>query len=83
MKNKLELNRKGYQKIRKMDHKTMTEFFKDVFMRGYADGKKSALPKDDLKAAVLSVKGVGEKKAEEIMQAIDQAEKRTGELTNG
>lgn len=72
------LNRKAYEKVRKMDHHTMAEFFKDAFMRGYVEGKKLSLPKDDLRAAIMGVKGVGEKKAEEIMQAIDQAEKRKG-----
>lgn len=33
------LNRKVYEKVRKMDHHTMAEFFKDAFMRGYAEGK--------------------------------------------
>ncbi len=72
------LNRKAYEKVRKMDHHTMAEFFKDAFMRGYAEGKKSSLPKDELRTAIMGVKGVGEKKAEDIVQAIDQAEKRKG-----
>lgn len=72
------LNRKVYEKVRKMDHHTMAEFFKDAFMRGYAEGKKLLLPKDEMKTAIMGVKGVGEKKAMDIMQAIDQAEKRKG-----
>ena len=60
-----------------MDHHTMAEFFKDAFMRGYAEGKKSSLPKDELRTTIMGIKGVGEKKAEDIVQAIDQAEKST------
>ncbi len=72
------LNRKAYEKVRKMDHYTMAEFFKDAFMRGYAEGKKTSLQKDELRAAIMDVKGVGEKKAEDIVQAIEQAKKRKG-----
>jgi DNA polymerase/3'-5' exonuclease PolX len=72
------LNRKTYEKVRKMDHHTMADFFKDAFMKGYAEGKKSSLPKDELRTAIMGVKGVGEKKAEDIVQAIDQAERRGG-----
>ena len=72
------LNRKVYEKVRKMDHHTMAEFFKDAFMRGYAEGKKSSLLKDELRTAIMSVKGMGEKKAKDIVQVIDQAEKRKG-----
>lgn len=72
------LNRKVYEKARKMDHHTMAEFFKDAFMRGYAEGKKTSLQKDELRAAIMGVKGVGEKKAEDIVQAIEQAKKRKG-----
>ncbi len=73
------INRKVYDKVRKMDHKQMTEFCKNIYSEGYAAGNKSALSDADMKSVILDVKGVGEKKADEIMRAIiaAQAERRT------
>ncbi len=73
------INRKVYDKVRKMDHKEMTEFFKNTYAEGYAAGKKFVLSNANMKSVILGVKGVGEKKADEIMQAIiaAQEERRT------
>lgn len=80
-KNKVELiNRKEYDRIRKMDHSQMSRFVSGVYQKGYAAGKKAAegLTEPEIKNAILSVKGVGEKKADDIMQAIIAADKEKG-----
>ena len=80
-KNKVELiNRKEYDRIRKMDHSQMSGFVAGIYQKGYAAGKKSAegLSEAEIRSAILSVKGVGEKKADDIMQAIVAADKEKG-----
>lgn len=77
------INRKVYDKVRKMDHKEMTEFFKKTYSEGYAAGKQSTISNVDMKNIILGVKGVGEKKADEILQAIIAAQEERKALTNG
>ena len=72
------LNRKVYEKARKMDHHTMAEFFKDAFMRGYAEGKKTSLQKDELRAAIMGVKGVGEKKPRTLCRQSNRLKRERG-----
>jgi hypothetical protein len=76
-----ELNRKTYKDIKKMDHGQMSNFCRNLFDNGYKDGKKNAegLTEAEIREAILSVKGIGEKKAEDIMQAIISADKEKGE----
>lgn len=77
-----EINRKLYKDIKKMDHGQMSRFCQDLYAKGYAAGKKDAegLTEQEIREAILSVKGIGEKKADNIMQAIIAAdvEKRSG-----
>jgi 3-methyladenine DNA glycosylase/8-oxoguanine DNA glycosylase len=76
-----ELNRKMYKDIRKMDHGQMDAFCKSLYKSGYELGKKEAegLSESEIRAAILSVKGIGEKKADDIMQAIISADKEKGD----
>ena len=68
------LNRKRYQEIRKYDHNQMTQFLANLYREGVSDGKKSSegLTMDELREAVLQVKGIGEKKAAEIVAIITE-----------
>lgn len=68
------LNRKKYQDIRRYDHNQMTQFLANLYREGYANGVKAAegLTMDELKEAVLQVKGIGEKKAAEIVAIITE-----------
>lgn len=80
-KNKVEMiNRKEYDRIKKMDHSQMSNFVAGVYQKGYTAGKKSAegLNESEIREAILAVKGIGEKKAEDIMQAIIAADKEKG-----
>jgi hypothetical protein len=74
------LNRKQYDHIRKMDHCQMTLWAESVYKSGFKDGKDSAdgLTEEEVKKIILSVKGIGEKKANDIMQAIISAGKKEG-----
>ena len=74
---KFEVNRKKYERIRKMDHNTLTEYINGVYQNGYKDGCNSnkKMTAEELKEVIMSVKGVGEAKAEAIVSAISAAEK--------
>lgn len=76
-----ELNRKEYQKIRKMDHEQMRRYCSSIFTNGYETGVRAskALSEADIRRVVLGVKGIGEKKAEDIAQVLKMAQKERGE----
>jgi len=76
------LNRKEYKDIKKMDHNQMSDFMERIYMRGFEAGKKSAsgLSEEETKEAILQIKGIGEKKATDIVEALRAAHeaKETG-----
>lgn len=80
-----ELNRKEYKKVRKMDHGQMSDFCSRIYQRGYEAGKRESagLLEAELREVVLGVKGIGEKKAEDIVQALIAAQKERKALTDG
>lgn len=69
------LNRKQYQQIRKMDHCQMTLWAESVYKSGYADGRKSAegLTSEEIREVLAGVKGIGEKRIEDIVAALEKA----------
>lgn len=65
----VEINRKQYQEIRKMDHRQMQTFFNSVYDRGKEEAAKErpALPNlDDLEEHLQNIRGVGGAKARMI-----------------
>lgn len=73
-KKKFELNRKDYLNIKKMDHHRMMSWAESMYKSGFEDGQTS-VPRLDIsliKKALLSVKGIGEKKAADILVAIEK-----------
>lgn len=80
-----ELNRKEYKEVRKMDHGQMSVFCSHIYQRGYEAGKKESagMSEVELREVVLGVKGIGEKKAEDIVQALITAQKERKALTDG
>ena len=73
-KKKFELNRKEYLKIRKMDHYQMKNFMQSMYDSGFKNGQASVPTLDIglIKKALLNVKGIGEKKASDIVVAIEK-----------
>lgn len=68
------LNRKTYKGIKKFDREQMENYLVNLYMEGYEDGRKD-VPGIDIsriKGIVMSVKGVGEKRADEIVQRIEE-----------
>lgn len=79
-----ELNRKTYKDVKKMDHGQMSEFCKDLYKKGYEAGKQEAcgLSDKEITQAILQVQGIGEKRANDIMQVLNLTKGRKV-LTNG
>lgn len=77
-KKRLELNRKDYLNIKKMDHHQMSLWAESMYRTGFEDGQASVPGLDIslIEKVLLSVKGIGEKKA---MDVIDAIEKETAE----
>ena len=71
------LNRKLYKNINKYDREQMESYLVNLYMEGYEDGRND-VPGVDIsviKEIVMNVKGVGEKRAEEIVQKIEEGMK--------
>lgn len=71
---KIELNRKTYKNVKRMDHAQMNTFCEGIYMKGYEEGKNESagLSESEILQAVLCVKGIGEKKANDIVAALTQ-----------
>ncbi len=69
------LNRKDWNRVRKMDHCQMTLWAESIYKSGFRDGNESAdgLTIDEMKNVILSVKGIGEKRAVTIAEALQTA----------
>ncbi|MDF2842495.1 MAG: hypothetical protein K0R00_921 [Herbinix sp.] len=72
---KFGITREQYKNVKRMDHKQMETFMVNIYIEGFKDGTEAAAVKrvkpSDIAAAVTGVKGVGEKKAIEIMEVIN------------
>ena len=74
------LNRKTYKDVKKMDHQQMDMFCQNLYKAGYADGMKAAegLTEAQVREAILGVRGIGQKKADDIVSALTAAQKEKG-----
>lgn len=75
----LKLNREQYKRVKRMDHKQMEDFICNMYNEGYADGKAAAEPRikpSDIATVLIEIKGVGTKKAAEIMAAVNKLYER-------
>lgn len=74
MAKQFELNRKEYLKIKKMDHYQMKNFMQSMYKSGFEDGQASvpSLEIGLIKKALLNIKGIGDKKAADILVAIEK-----------
>lgn len=60
-----------------IDHQQMDAFCKNLYKAGHADGMKDAegLTEDEVREVILGVKGIGPKKAEDIVNALTAAQR--------
>lgn len=80
MAKQMVLNRKLYKEIKKMDHQQMSDYLSRYYMNAYNQGKKDSegLKADELREILLSVKGIGPAKTENIMAAVIKALEEKG-----
>lgn len=70
------LNRKRYKQVKAMDRQQMCDFVVNIYAEGFKDGADSSvpdtktIPESKLKEALLHIKGIGETKADLILQEI-------------
>lgn len=81
MERKYNLSREMYRGIKKMDAEEMGAFLSNVFQEGYnsAVTHTETITIDDLHTAIAAVKGIGERR----MQEIDNAIRKLFEERNG
>lgn len=74
MKEAYTINRKIYKDVKKMDHGQMSNFLKDIYMKGRNDGMEEAegLTGGEIKEVILGLKGIGEKRANLILEALEK-----------
>lgn len=67
------LNRKQYDRIRRMDHCQMTLWAESVYKSGFKDGKEatSGLSSQEIRHALLPINGIGNKKIDVIVKALE------------
>ena len=75
MAKQMVLNRKMYKEIKKMDHHDMSNYLSRYYMNAYNQGKEDAegLKADALREVLLTVKGIGPAKTENIVEAVEKA----------
>ena len=72
-----DFNRKQYERVRKMDHCQMQEFFGQVFDSGYAAGVKAASEDRQvpeligLEEKLQEIRGIGGAKARAIAEKVE------------
>lgn len=72
----LKLNREQYKRMKRMDHKQMEDFIVNMYNEGFEDGRKTAetarVKPSEIATAIMEVKGIGTKKAAEIMAVVNK-----------
>lgn len=68
------INRKEYEKIKRYDRTQMDTFIQSVYKSGFEDGIESVPGIDfsNIEKVLLTVKGIGEKKAKDIVIALEK-----------
>lgn len=68
------INRKEYEKIKRYDRTQMDTFIQSVYKSGFEDGTDSVQGIDfsNVEKVLLTVKGIGEKKAKDIVIALEK-----------
>ena len=71
----VNITRKMYKDIKRYDHNQMNKFLTNYYVNGFNDGLNSAnIDYDVLKEILLSVKGIGQVKADEVISKLKELE---------
>ena len=69
----VNITRKMYKDIKRYDHNQMNKFLTNYYVNGFNDGLNSAnIDYDVLKEILLSVKGIGQVKADEVIRKLKE-----------
>ena len=77
----MKLNRKQYEKIRKMDHGQMQEYFMRVYLDGVDEGKRQKVKEEEnvdtdaIAEKIQEIKGIGRIKANQIVSIVMESMK--------
>lgn len=66
-----KFRREDYKKIKQMDRQQMERFCRNLYEQGQESAKEKGLTMDEIREAVKGVKGIGEKRASEIITALE------------
>lgn len=67
-----KMTREQYKTVKKMDRQQFEVFCRSLYEEGQKSALETGLSREQIREALLSVKGIGQKRVEEIMQAIEQ-----------
>ena len=71
----VNITRAVYKDIKRYDHKQMNEFLTRYYINGFNDGLNNAkVDYDVMKEVLLSVKGIGQVKADEVIRKLKELE---------
>ena len=71
----VNITRAVYKDIKRYDHNQMNKFLTKYYINGFNDGLKSAkVDYDVMKEVLLSVKGIGQVKADEVIRKLKELE---------
>ena len=71
----VNITRAVYKDIKRYDHNQMNKFLTNYYVNGFNDGLNSAnIDYDVLKEVLLSVKGIGQVKADEVIRKLKELE---------
>lgn len=66
-----KFRREDYKKIKQMDRQQMERFRRSLYEQGQESAKEKGLTMDEIREAVKGVKGIEEKRASEIITALE------------
>lgn len=69
----ITLNRRAYERVRKMDHAKMQHWANTIYQQGVKNAQAVQLTREELEAAVSGVKGIGKDRASAAAEAVLQA----------
>lgn len=71
----VNITRAVYKDIKRYDHNQMNKFLTKYYINGFNDGLNSAnIDYDVMKEVLLSVKGIGQVKADEVIRKLKELE---------
>lgn len=71
----VNITRAVYKDIKRYDHNQMNKFLTNYYVNGFNDGLNSAnIDYDVMKEVLLSVKGIGVVKADEVIRKLKELE---------